>query len=187
MPGRCCRRVAPTWATADSTRVGAKVVLTAGLLGFTAAQVLFMRLPAVGRYTTDLLPGFLIVAVALGLAFVGDLIASATDVRPPDAGLASGMINTSQQIGGAIGLAVTTTVAAAGTAAQLRAGHPPAAALTAGFHAVFAVTAALALAGALVTVTLIGRARRPAAAEPVVSPAPTGTGREAFGRNHDAS
>jgi hypothetical protein len=107
------------------------------------------------------------VAVALGLAFVGDLIASATDVGPADAGLASGLINTSQQIGGAVGLAVTTTVAAARTAAQLRAGHPPAVALTAGFHAVFVITGALALAGALVAVALIGRAR-PAAvsAEP---------------------
>ena len=127
------------------TRAGAKVVLVIGLLGFAAAQVLFIRLPAAGHFPADLLPGFLIVAAALGLAFVGDLIASATGVRPADAGLASGLINTSQQIGGAIGLAVTTTVAAARTAAQLRAGHPPAEALTAGFHDVFVITGALAL------------------------------------------
>src|SRR5262245_38016968 len=140
------------------TRAGARAVMTAGLLGFAAAQVLFIRLPAAGHYPTDLLPGFVIVAAALGLAFVGDLIASATDVRPADAGLASGLINTSQQIGGAVGLAVTTTVAAARTAAQLRAGHPPAAALTAGFHDVFVITAGLALAGALVAAILVRRA-----------------------------
>lgn len=154
------------------TRIGAKVVLTAGLLGFAAAQVLFIRLPAAGSYTTDLLPGFVIVAAALGLAFVGDLIASATDVRPADAGLASGLINTSQQIGGAVGLAVTTTVAAARTAARLRAGQPPAAALTAGFHGVFVITAALALAGAVAAAVLVGRGRpAAAAAEPHASPA----------------
>ena len=122
------------------TRVGAKVVLTAGLLGF---------------------------------AFVGDLIASATDVRPSDAGLASGLINTSQQIGGAIGLAVTTTVAAARTTALLHSGHRPAVALTGAFHDVFAITGALALAGALVVATLIRRARSGAAAdEPPSYPAP---------------
>ncbi len=149
------------------TRAGAKAVLAAGLLGFAAAQVLFLRLPVAGSYTAHLLPGFVIVAAALGLAFVGDLVASATGVRPADAGLASGLINTSQQIGGAVGLAVTTTVAAARTAAQLRAGHPPDAALTAGFHAVFAVTACLALAGVLVAAALIRRVR-PAAAAGVI-------------------
>ena len=155
------------------TRAGAKAVLTCGLAGFAAAQVLFMRLPAAGSYPAHLLPGFLLVAAALGLAFVGDLVASATGVRSADAGLAPGLINTSQQIGGAVGLAVTTTIAAARTASLLRAGHPAAAALTGGFHDAFAVTGALAVAAALVAATLAGRARRPApAAGPPASPAP---------------
>ena len=139
------------------TRAGAKAVLAAGLLGFAVAQLLFLRLPTAGTYPADLLPGFVIVAAALGLAFVGDLIASAIGVRPADAGLASGLINTSQQIGGAIGLAVTTTVAAARTTALLHAGRRPAAALTAGFHDVFAITGVLAVAAALVTVILMRR------------------------------
>jgi EmrB/QacA subfamily drug resistance transporter len=143
-------------------RTGAKAVLAAGLLGFAVAQLLFFRVPAAGTYTADLLPGFLIVAAALGLAFVGDLIASAIGVRSADAGLASGLINTSQQIGGAVGLAVTTTVAAARTSALLRAGHSPASALTGGFHAVFAITGALAVAAALVAVTLMRRTTAPA-------------------------
>jgi hypothetical protein len=104
-------------------------------------------------------------AIRAGLAFlviaVG-IIASAIGVRSADAGLASGLINTSQQIGGAIGLAVTTTVAAARTATLLHAGHSPASALTGGFHAVFAITGAMAVAGALVAVTLMRRTTAPA-------------------------
>jgi len=139
------------------TRTGAKRVLTVGLLGFAAAQVLFIRLPSTGGYVTHLLPAFLIVAAALGLAYVGDFVASSTGVGPADVGLASGLINTSQQIGGAIGLAVTTTLAASHTASLLQAGRPPAVALTAGFHDVFLVTGVLALAGAAVAAVLIRR------------------------------
>jgi Major Facilitator Superfamily len=146
------------------TRVGARLVLTAGLLGLTVAQVLFARLPAAGHFTAGLLPGFVVVAAALGLAFVGDVIASTAGIRPADAGLASGLINTSQQIGGAIGLAVATSVAAARTAALLRAGHPKTAALADGFHDAFMLTGGLALAAALVAASLVGRAR-PAAGD----------------------
>jgi len=113
------------------TRLGVKAVLTTGLLGLAAAQVLFLRLPAAGSYAAHLLPGFVIVAAALGLAMVSDIIASAAGVQPTDARLASGLINTSRQIGGAIGIAVTTAIAAARTAGMLRTGHPRAAALTA--------------------------------------------------------
>ena len=143
-------------------------MLAAGLAGFAAAQVLFTRLPAAGSYTAHLLPGFLIVAGALGLAVVGDLIASATGVKPADAGLASGLINTSRQIGGAVGLAVTTTIAAARTASLLHSGHPAAAALTGGFHDAFAVTGGLALTAAAVAIGVIRRA--PAAEPPASTP-----------------
>jgi hypothetical protein len=148
------------------TKVGAKLVLTVGLLGSAIAQVLFIYLPAAGSFAADLLPGYVIVAAALGLAFVGGVIASTIGVKPADSGLASGLINTSQQIGGAVGLAVTTTVAVNRTNALLHTGHPAAAALTGGFHGAFAVTGALAVAGALVAVTLV---RRAPAAGPAVS------------------
>ena len=141
------------------TRVGARLVLTAGLLGLTVAQVLFARLPAAGHFTAGLLPGFVVVAAALGLAFVGDVIASTGGIKPADAGLASGLINASQQIGGAIGLAVATSVAAARTAALLRAGHPKTAALAGGFHDAFILTGALALAAAIAAAILIRRTR----------------------------
>jgi EmrB/QacA subfamily drug resistance transporter len=149
------------------TKVGAKLVLTVGLLGSAVAQVLFIYLPA---------------AVALGLAFVGGVIASTIGVKPADSGLASGLINTSQQIGGAVGLAVTTTVAVNRTNALLHAGRPAAAALTGGFHGAFAVTGALAVAGALVAVTLVRRA--PAAGSSVPADLATATQTASTGDNN---
>ena len=154
-------------AQALVTRAGVRVVLAAGMLAFAAAQILFIRLPATASFTRDLLPGFLLVAAALGLAVVGDFIAAATDVKPADAGLASGLINTTQQIGGAAGLAVTSAIAAARTASLLHSGHRPAVALTAGFHSAFAVTAGLALAAAAVTVVFVPAHARGRPAAPV--------------------
>jgi len=166
------------------TRAGVRVVLVAGLLGFAAAQILFLRLPTAGSYATHLLPGFALVAVALGMAFVGDFVASATGVSPADAGLASGLINTSQQIGGAIGLAVTTTIATARTTALLRAGHSPAVALTDGFHDAFAVTAVLAVAAAAVAAVFIRDAEAAArAASPTASSIPA-TPNQALAHGH---
>jgi len=159
------------------TRAGAKVVLAGGLLGFAAAQALFIRLPVAGSYAVHLLPGFVLVAAALGMAFVADFIASTTGVEPADAGLASGLINTSQQIGGAIGLAVTTAIAASRAAALLHTGQRPAVALTVGFHDAFAVCGVLALAAAAIAAILIPRTRQPGPATPVsASAAPAETG-----------
>jgi len=161
------------------TRVGVKVVLAGGLLGFAVAQGLFIRLPVAGSYAAHLLPGFVLVAAALGMAFVGDFIASATGVEQADAGLASGLINTSQQIGGAIGLAVTTTIAASRTAALLHAGHRPAVALTVGFHGAFAVCGTLAIAAAAIVAILIPRTREPGpGTPPAAATAPAGANQQ---------
>jgi hypothetical protein len=125
------------------------------MLGFAAVQVLFIRLPATGAYATHLLPGFVIVSAALGLAFVADVIASVAGVKAADAGLASGLINASQQTGGAIGLAITSSVAANCTSALLHAGRPHAAALTGGYHDAFTIAGALAVAAAVAAATLL--------------------------------
>jgi len=168
------------------TRAGAKVVLTGGLLGLAAAQALFIRLPVAGSYAAHLLPGFVLVAAALGVAFVGDFIASTTGVESADAGMASGLINTSQQIGGAIGLAVTTTIAASRTAALLHTGQRPAAALTAGFHGAFAVCGALALAAGAIAAILIPRTRQPGPATPApASAVPARAGQPPSGERDD--
>jgi hypothetical protein len=123
-----------------------------------ASQLWFARLPVAGSYPADLLPGFVVLPVGLGLAFVSVGIAAVTGVRERDAGLASGLINTSQQVGGAIGIAITSTVAAAHTSHLLQTGHALGGALTSGFHVAFVVSAAFAAAGALIALTMIHRA-----------------------------
>jgi MFS family permease len=121
--------------------------------------VLFARLPVDGHYWPDLLPGFLLSGVGLALAFVPMSIGGLTGVRQADAGVASGLINTTQQIGGAIGVAVATTIATTFTSHYVT-GHPGSsvtggAALTHGFEIAFYVLAALALLGAVVAALLV--------------------------------
>ena len=143
------------------TRVGIRQILPAGLALSAAALLLllFARLPVNGHYWTDLFPAFLLSGVALALAFVPMSIGGLTGVRPADAGIASGLINTTQQIGGAIGVAVVTTVATT-FANHYVTDHPGssvtgAAALTHGFQIAFYVLAALAILGALIAALMI--------------------------------
>ena len=144
------------------TRLGVKPVLAVGMALIALSQLWFARLPVDGSYLTDVLPGFVVVAVGLGLTFVSVGIAALTGVRERDAGLASGLINASQQIGGAIGIAITSTVAAAHTAHLLRAGHTTGGALTSGFDVAFLVSAAFAAAGAVLALAMVGRGAAPA-------------------------
>jgi MFS family permease len=134
-------------------------VLTAGLLFSAAALVLFARLPVHGTYFSDLFPAFLISGIGLALAFVPISIGGLTGVRQADAGIASGLINTTQQIGGAIGVAAATTIATTFTThyVDAHAGASPlgGAALTHGFGIAFYVLAALAALGAVLAAVLI--------------------------------
>src|SRR5207237_3747155 len=93
------------------TRLGVRRVLPVGLALSTVALVLFARLPVHGHYFADLFPAFLISGVGLALAFVPMSIGALTGVGESDAGIASGLINTNQQIGGAIGVAAAITIA----------------------------------------------------------------------------
>jgi EmrB/QacA subfamily drug resistance transporter len=146
-------------AQALVTRVGVRRILPAGLALSTVALVLFARLPVHGHYFRDLFPAFLISGLGLALAFVPMSIGALTGVRQSDAGVASGLINTTQQIGGAIGVAVATTLATTFTTHYVN-GHSGVSAfsgpaLTHGFEVAFYVLAAIALAGAVLSALML--------------------------------
>ncbi len=139
------------------TWVGFKPPLIAGMLLIAGALIWFSRVPGVGgSYLGDVLGPSLLAALGLGLAFVPVTIAAVTGIESKEAGLASGLINTSQQVGGALGLAILATVANSRTQSLFHAGtHNGAIALTKGFDRAFLVGAGFALAGALLAALLI--------------------------------
>jgi EmrB/QacA subfamily drug resistance transporter len=139
------------------TRIGVKPVLVAGMTMLTAGLVYFTQVSVDGSYAVDLLPGFLLIAVGLGFSFVSISIAALAGVRHSEAGLASGLINTSQQVGGALGVAVLATVATSRTDSATADGSALPVALTNGFEAAFIVGAAIAFAGVLVGLFAVRR------------------------------
>jgi EmrB/QacA subfamily drug resistance transporter len=137
-------------------RIGARPQLTAGLLLAAAGLSWMTQLsPGDGYWSSVFLPG-LLVGAGFGLSFVPMTMAATAGVPPQQAGLASGLVNTTRQLGGAIGLAVTATVAAA-VRAQSAAPHAVASAVTTGYDRAFGVGAAVLVAGALVALLLPGR------------------------------
>ena len=148
-------------ASALTTRFGFKPVLIAGLLLTAGGLVWFSQVSANGGYVSDILFPSLLAAVGLGFAFVPMTIAAVSGVEPHEAGLASGLINTSQQVGGALGLAILATVANGRTADVTAGGEALPIALTEGFQRAFTVGAGFAILGALLAAFLIsGRASR---------------------------
>jgi EmrB/QacA subfamily drug resistance transporter len=151
-------------------RLGVRATLTIGLLLSTISVTALTRLPLDGRYFADLFPWFALGGAGLGLSFVPVTIASLAGVDRSDAGVASGLINTSRQIGGAIGLAATSAIAAASTSGYI-AGRPglapeSAVALDHGFQsALYALTGPL-LAGALIAAALLKPPPVPGIEEP---------------------
>jgi EmrB/QacA subfamily drug resistance transporter len=142
-----------------ATRIGVRRVLPVGLVLSAAALFLDARLPVDGHYFWQIFPAFLLSGIGLAFAFVPLQIAALTGVRQADAGIASGLINTTQQVGGAIGLAAASTIAATYTSQYVDA-HPAAGAfsgpaLTHGFEIAFYVLAALALLGAVLAAAFI--------------------------------
>ncbi len=138
-------------------RLGFKIPLIAGLLLIAGGLLWFSQVPAPGgSYVSDILGPSLLAAVGLGLAFVPVTIAAVTGTRPHEAGLASGLINTSQQVGGALGLAILATVANSRTQSLFHAGvHNASVALTKGYDRAFLVGAGFAVAGAILAAVLI--------------------------------
>jgi EmrB/QacA subfamily drug resistance transporter len=138
------------------TRIGFKITLIVGMLFVTGGLVWFAQVSPDGSYVSDILFPSLLAAVGLGLAFVPVTIAAVTGIRPDQSGLASGLVNTSQQVGGALGLAILVAVANSTTSGQFSDGvRDRAVALTEGFQDAFMVGAAFALAGAILAALLI--------------------------------
>src|SRR5438477_1335337 len=139
------------------TRIGVKPVLLTGMVSLTLGLLYFTQVSVGGTYLGDLLPGFLLIAVGLGFSFVPISIAALAGIQPAEAGLASGLINTSQQIGGALGIAALSTIATSRTSNALASGSSQAVALVDGFHGAFWAGAIVAAVGVIATLTLIRR------------------------------
>ena len=159
------------FAAAAVNRVGVKPALILGMAMLTVGLVYFTQVSVGGSYWTDLFPGFLILGVAIPFAFVPITIAALAGTKPHEAGLASGLINTSQQIGGAVGIALLSTIAVTTTNDEVAGGTQLPFALTDGFVNAFWAGAAIAFAGLLVAIFLVrGRDLRPSEA-PILEPA----------------
>jgi EmrB/QacA subfamily drug resistance transporter len=143
------------------TRLGVRAVLVTGFALLALGTAWFTQVSVDGSYTTNLLPGFLLAGVGLGFAFVPVTIAALAGVEGRDAGVASGLINTSQQIGGALGVAALVTVATSRTETRVAEGAAPAQAAVDGFSLAFGVASGLAIVGILAALALIRTARAP--------------------------
>jgi EmrB/QacA subfamily drug resistance transporter len=137
--------ITSTISQALVTKIGVRPVLAIGLATLAVGLVYFTGVSVGGSYVVDLLPGFLLIGMGLGFSFVPVSIAALSGVTGAEAGLASGLINTSQQVGGALGLAVLTTVATSRTGHLLASGTDPAHAVVGGFSAAFWVAAGIAV------------------------------------------
>jgi predicted MFS family arabinose efflux permease len=143
-------------------RVGVRAVGLSGMSIAAVGLIVLSRIPVAGTYLGDLLPGLMTMSLGMGLTFVPITLIATTRVHSEDAGLASGLLNTSQQLGGALGLAVLSTIAANTTASALGGlGHASAAAaaaaLVSGFRLAFFVGALLMLGGAVVLAATVRR------------------------------
>jgi EmrB/QacA subfamily drug resistance transporter len=155
------------------TKIGVKPVLVTGMSLLTVGIAYFTQVSVGGSYLGDLLPGFLLVAIGMAFAFVSISIAALAGVEDAEQGLASGLINTSQQIGGALGIAVLSTIATTKAENGIAAGTDAPTALVDGFQAAFVVGGVVSAIGIVAAVVLVrGRDIETApAAEPITAAA----------------
>jgi MFS family permease len=137
-----------------TTKFGPRPVLVGGMVLLTAGMLFYTQIPVDGRFVSNLLVGYLLVGVGLALAFVSVSIAALGGVGPKEAGLASGLINTSQQVGGALGVAIAGSVAVTHAKSLLQTGHSQSSALTSGYALGFWVIGGLAILGVLVALSM---------------------------------
>jgi EmrB/QacA subfamily drug resistance transporter len=151
LPMTLCIVVGSTLASRAVIRIGAKSLLVAGMTTMTIGLLLFTQISVHGGYISDMIAPSLLVAIGIGLSFVPATICAVAGVAPEEAGLASGLVNTSRLVGGALGLAILAALATARTNSDLHHGSLGVhGALTDGFQLAFAVAAAFALVGGLV-------------------------------------
>jgi EmrB/QacA subfamily drug resistance transporter len=161
------------WSTVAAqlvTRVGVKPVIVAGMAFLTAGLFYFTQVSVGGSYVGDLLPGFLLIAVGLGFSFVPISIAALAGVQASEAGLASGLFNTSQQIGGALGIAALSAIATSTTENGVASGTALPQALTDGFQTAFVWGGIVAAVGILVGLVLVRQSDVEAPVEEVPEP-----------------
>ena len=144
-------------AQALTTRFGPKPIIVIGLVLLTGGMIWYSQIPVHGSYVSDLLPGYLMVGVGIAFAYVPVSIAALAGVPEREAGLASGLINTSQQIGGAVGVAVASTVFTTRFNTLTDEGQPIPTALTHGYAAAFWALAVFGVLAIVAALTLIRR------------------------------
>jgi EmrB/QacA subfamily drug resistance transporter len=149
-------------AQALTTRFGPRPVIVAGLLVLAGSMLWYTQIPVHGHFWPDLLPPYLIFALGLAFSFVPVTIAALAQVEAHDAGLASGLINTNQQIGGAIGVALASTIFVSSAKTLLHSGHSPAEAFTSGYQDAFWALIGLAVLGAILAFVMLRDTEAPA-------------------------
>jgi EmrB/QacA subfamily drug resistance transporter len=136
-------------------RFGARQTLMPGLVLIAGALVLFLRVPVDANYVVDLLPSMILFGFGGGLFFATLMTLAMSAATASDSGLASGLVNTTQQVGGAVGLAVLATFSTKRTESLLERGESTASALTSGYHLAWGIGLGLAIAGILLAVVLL--------------------------------
>jgi MFS family permease len=146
--------VSASLASQLATRIGVRPVAAVGFVLTAGGLMLLTQLPVHGSYAVNVLPALLLSSLGMGAVFMPLTLIATTGLADADQGLASGLFNTSQQVGGALGLAVLSTLATSKTHA---AGGPPVHALVVGFHWAFGIGAVAMLAALAVLVALLRR------------------------------
>jgi len=144
-------------------RFGPQATLVPAMVFIVAGLLLLARTPVDASYVVDLLPAMILIGLGSGLGFPSLMTLAMSGATPSDSGLASGLVNTSVQVGGAIGLAVLATFATERTAGQLADGEAPAVALNSGYHLAYLIGAGLVVVGIVIAVTVL-RSRVPESA-----------------------
>jgi predicted MFS family arabinose efflux permease len=145
-------------------RFGARTIQFPGLGLMVAGMVLFAQTPVDGSYVRDVLPALLLTGTGVGLCFPALMGLAMSGATPSDAGLASGLVNTAAQVGGALGLAVLATVSTSRSNHLAHAGTAHAQALTSGYHLAFLIAAGLVAAAIVVAAVVVQSEKRAATA-----------------------